>query len=145
MGKSMKKIEKRSDCPLSFSLDVLGDKWSLLIIRDLLMVGKFSFGEFIASKEKIASNILADRLSVLESTGIVSKQVSPKNKSKFVYSLTQKGIDLLPVLIEFMKWGAKYNPGDTPAPPKKIIKRYQEDRQGLIKEYFENQKEQLKG
>jgi DNA-binding HxlR family transcriptional regulator len=77
------------------SLELFGDKWSLLIIRDLLMVGKFSFSEFIGSKEKIASNILTDRLSVLESSVIISKQVSPKNKSKYIYSLTQRGIDLL--------------------------------------------------
>src|SRR6185503_17383777 len=97
------------------------------IIRDLLMVGKFSFSEFIGSKEKIASNILTDRLSVLESSGIISKQVSPKNKSKYIYSLTQKGMDLLPVLIEIMRWGAKYNP-DTPLPPKRIIQRFKEDK-----------------
>ena len=138
----MKTVKKRSDCPLSSSLDVLGDKWSLLIIRDLLMVGKFSFGDFIGSKEKIASNILTDRLSVLESDGIISKQVSPKNKSKFIYSLTPKGIELLPVLIEIMRWGAKYN-ADTPLPPKTIIKRYDGDKRSLVREYLENQKEAL--
>ena len=137
-------IKKRSDCPLSFSLDIFGDKWSLLIIRDILMTGKFSFSEFIRSKEKIASNILTDRLSFLESSGIIKKHVSPKNKSKFIYSLTQKGIDLLPAMIEIMQWGAKYN-ADTPLPPKKIIKRYKEDKQGLIKDYLEKQREQMKG
>jgi DNA-binding HxlR family transcriptional regulator len=139
----MKKIQKRSDCPLSFSLDIFGDKWSLLILRDISMTGKFSFSEFSGSKEKIASNILTDRLALLESTRLITKHVSPKNKSKFIYSLTQKGIDLLPAMIEIMRWGAKYNP-DTPLPPKKIIKRYTEDRQGLIKDYRENLKEQLK-
>src|SRR5437588_242945 len=138
----MNTIKKRSDCPLSFSLDLFGDKWSLLIIRDLLMTGKFSFSEFSGSKEKIASNILADRLSLLESSGILTKHVSPKNRSKFIYRLTQKGIDLLPAIIELMRWGAKYNP-DTPLPPKKIIKRYKEDRNGLIKDYKEKLKEQL--
>jgi len=139
----MNTIKKRSDCPLSFSLDLFGDKWSLLIIRDLLMIGKFSFSEFSGSKEKIASNILSDRLSLLESSGILTKHISPKNRSKFIYSLTQKGIDLLPAIIELMRWGAKYNP-DTPLPPKKIIARYKEDRDGLIKEYKEKLKEQLK-
>src|SRR5437763_1845863 len=82
---TMNTIKKRSDCPLSFSLDLLRDKWSLLIIRDLLMTGKFSFSEFSGSKEKIASNILADRLSLLESSGVITKHVSPKNRSKFIY------------------------------------------------------------
>ena len=139
----MNNIKKRSDCPLSFSLDLFGDKWSLLIIRDILMTGKFSFSEFAGSKEKIASNILTDRLALLESSGIIRKHVSPKNRSKFIYSLTQKGIDLLPAMIELMRWGAKYN-ADTPLPPKKIIKRYKEDKQGMIKEYSGKLKEQLK-
>lgn len=138
----MNAIKKRSDCPLSFSLDFFGDKWSLLIVRDLLMTGKFSFGEFTRSKEKIASNILTDRLLSLEASGIITKHVSPKNKSKFIYSLTQKGIDLLPAMIELMRWGAKYNP-DTPLPPKRIIKRYKEDKEGLLKEYYDKQKQQL--
>jgi DNA-binding HxlR family transcriptional regulator len=138
----MNTLKKRSDCPLSFSLDIIGDKWTLLIIRDILIHGRFSFSEFARSKERIASNILTDRLSLLESSGIITKDVSPQNKSKFIYSLTQKGIDLLPAIIELMKWGAKYN-ADTPLPPKKVIKRYQEDRQGLVKDYRKRQKVQL--
>ena len=131
--------KKRSNCPLSFSLDIFGDKWSLLIIRDIIMMGKFSFIDFSRSAEKIASNILTSRLDLLEKEGIISKQISPKNKSKFIYSLTRKGIDLQPVLIEMMKWGAKYNP-ETPLPPKKIIKQYEEDTKSLLRKYRNNQK-----
>ena len=133
-------MKKRSDCPLSFSLDIFGDKWSLLIIRDIIMMGKFSFIDFSKSAEKIASNILASRLELLEKEGIIYKQVSPKNKSKFIYSLTQKGIDLQPVLIEMMKWGAKYNP-KTPDPPKKVIKKYEGDETSLYNEYLKRQRE----
>ena len=101
--------KKRSNCPVSSSLDIFGDKWSLLIIRDVMMKGKMSYGEFLKSDEKIATNILANRLQTLESENILLKEVSPLNKSKFEYTLTQKGADLLPVLIEIMDWGAKYN------------------------------------
>ena len=132
-------VKKRSDCPLSFSLDIFGDKWSLLIIRDIIMMGKFSFIDFSRSAEKIATNILTSRLELLENEGIICKQVSPKNKSKYIYSLTKKGIDLQPVLIEMMKWGTKYNP-ETPKPPKDIIKQFEADNKSLLKKYRDNQK-----
>ena len=106
------------------------------------MMGKFSFIDFSKSAEKIASNILASRLELLEKEGIIYKQVSPKNKSKYIYSLTKKGIDLQPVLIEMMKWGAKYN-SETPVPPKKIIEEYEEDNKSLLRKYRTKQKDIL--
>jgi DNA-binding HxlR family transcriptional regulator len=130
----MEKINKRSDCPISYSLDIFGDKWSLLVIRDMLFRGKFSFNEFKTSEEKIATNILADRLARLESEQLIFKEASPKNKSKFIYQLTQKGLDLMPVLISIIQWGDKYNPDTTPT-PKKIIKAYKRDPQLLITAY----------
>ncbi len=131
---------KRSDCPISCSLDIFGDKWSLLILRDVMLRNKFSFGEFLESEEKIATNILADRLSLLEAENILSKQVSPENKSKFIYHLTKKGIDLLPIIIEIMDWGAKYNPD---CPRKEVGKRIKKDKAGLIKEYSKKLKKQF--
>ncbi|MDB4902248.1 MAG: transcriptional regulator [Mucilaginibacter sp.] len=130
----MEKINKRSDCPISYSLDIFGDKWSLLVIRDMLFRGKFSFNEFKTSEEKMATNILADRLAKLESEQLIFKEASPKNKSKFIYQLTQKGLDLMPVLISMIQWGDKYNPDTTPT-PKKIIKAYKWDPQLLITAY----------
>ena len=130
----------RSDCPISCSLDIFGDKWSLLIIRDVMLRNKFSYGEFLESEEKIATNILADRLSLLEAENILVKGVSPKNKSKFIYRLTKKGIDLLPIVIEIMDWGAKYNPG---CPRKEVGKRIKKDKAGLIKEYSQKLKKQF--
>jgi DNA-binding HxlR family transcriptional regulator len=130
----------RSDCPISCFLDIFGDKWSLLIIRDVMLRNKFSYGEFIESEEKIATNILADRLSLLEAENILTKEVSPKNKSKFIYRLTKKGIDLLPVVIEIMDWGAKYNSG---CPRKEVGKRIKKDKAGLIKEYSQKLKKQF--
>jgi DNA-binding HxlR family transcriptional regulator len=130
----------RSDCPISCSLDIFGDKWSLLIIRDIMLRNKFSYGEFLESEEKIATNILADRLSLLEAENILTKEVAPKNRSKFIYRLTKKGIDLLPVVIEIMDWGAKYNPD---CPRKEVGKRIKKDKAGLIKEYSRKLKKQF--
>ncbi|MEO9100229.1 MAG: helix-turn-helix domain-containing protein [Ginsengibacter sp.] len=123
--------KKRSDCPISCSLDIFGDKWSLLIIRDIMLRGKFSYSEFLTSEEKIASNILVNRLGMLEAENIVSKKVSAANKSKFVYSLTQKGAYLLPIVIEIMDWGAKYNAN---CPRKELGKKIKKDKTAVIKE-----------
>lgn len=126
--------KKRSDCPISCSLDVFGDKWSLLIIRDVMLRQKLSYSEFLKSEEKIATNILVNRLSVLEAENILKKSVSPTNKSKFIYSLTKKGIDLLPIIIEIMDWGAKYNVN---CPRRELGKKIKKDKAGVIKEYLE--------
>ena len=86
----MSKAKKRSDCPVSMSLDIFGDKWTLLIIRDIMFRGKFSYNEFLESGEKIATNILADRLNLLESENIVSKEVSFKIGQKMFTHLLKK-------------------------------------------------------
>jgi len=133
--------KNRSDCPISCSLDVFGDRWSLLIIRDIMLRGKLSYSEFLKSEEKIATNILVNRLSVLEAEHILSKRVSPTNRSKFIYNLTRKGIDLLPIVIEIMDWGAKYNAN---CPRKELGKRIKADKAGTVKEYMEKLKKQMK-
>lgn len=127
----------RSDCPISCSLDVFGDKWSLLIIRDIMLRGKVSYSEFLESEEKISTNILANRLSVLEAEDILRKTVSPANRSKFIYSLTPKGIDLCPIVLEIMDWGAKYNAN---CPRKELGKKLQKDKAAAIKEMTEKLK-----
>ncbi|ABQ06116.1 winged helix-turn-helix transcriptional regulator [Flavobacterium johnsoniae] len=104
----MKEIKKRSGCPVSSSLDLFGDKWSLLIVRDLMYYKKCTYGDFLKSDEKIATNILAARLSTLEDAGIIVKLDHPESKVKFLYQLSEKGINLLPVLIEMYIWGEKY-------------------------------------
>lgn len=96
-----------------------------------MLRGKVSYSEFLTSEEKIASNILVNRLGVLEAENIVIKEVSPANKSKFVYSLTQKGADLLPIIIEIMDWGAKYN---AKCPRKELGKKIKKDKSAVIKE-----------
>ena len=124
----MEKI--RSNCPISCSLDIFGDKWSLLIIRDIMLRGKSSYSEFLESEEKIATNILVNRLKVLEAENIVVKEVSSTNKSKNIYSLTQKGADLLPIIIEMMDWGARYNSN---CPRRELGKEIKKDKASVIK------------
>lgn len=105
-------MKKRSPtlCPVVFSLDIFGDKWSLVILRDVLFGGKTHFREFLASEEKIASNILSARLKTLIDEGLLFKEEDPTNKSAISYKPTQKALDLLPTLVELMRWGIKYNP-----------------------------------
>ncbi len=104
----MAKKMRESACLISRSLDIFGDKWSLLIIRDLMRNRVCSYGDFLKSGEKIATNILATRLQSLEEDGIIAKEKHPDYKVKMVYSLTPKGIDLLPILVETYLWAEKY-------------------------------------
>jgi DNA-binding HxlR family transcriptional regulator len=93
-------------------VEIVGDKWSLLILRDIIFEKKRHFNEFRQSEEKIASNILADRLIMLEKEGLIVKKGDMEHKQKIIYSLTEKSIDLLPVLLETMAWSLKYEPVD---------------------------------
>src|SRR5688572_6159507 len=106
--KRKKNIKFRSDCPVSSALDIVGDKWSLLIIRDLAFMEKKTFSDFSNAKEKIATNILSNRLKFLEEFGIVSKGRIPENKKTNIYRLTEKGIDFLPIIVEYILWSDKY-------------------------------------
>jgi DNA-binding HxlR family transcriptional regulator len=121
---------RRSYCPISYVLDIFGDKWTLLLIRDLAFSRKRYFRDFLASPEKIASNILADRLKTLAATGIVSRRPDPANARQIIYELTEKGEDLIPALLELGRWGAKHD-AETRA-PMHYIRRIEKDREGLI-------------
>jgi DNA-binding HxlR family transcriptional regulator len=100
---------RRSACAISLALENIGDKWSLLILRDLMFTDKRSYGELQASDEKIATNILAARLQSLEASKLIRKAVDPANGRRTLYFLTEKGIDLLPVIIELRQWSEKHN------------------------------------
>lgn len=119
----------RSDCPVSYSLDLFGDKWTLLIVRDLVQGKKF-YKDFQASKEGIATNILSDRLKKLEKMGVVEWKIFEQLKTKKEYWLTEKGKDLIPILIDLIVWSNKYQ--EDLAVSDYFIKRAQEDREGLI-------------
>jgi len=111
----------RSPCPIAVTLDLVGDKWSLVIVRDML-VGKRRYGEFLASPEGIPTNILADRLKRLEACGLVSKRPYQDHPPRHEYDLTPSGVALLPVLQAISRWGNSNIPG-TWKPPKKFMKR----------------------
>jgi DNA-binding HxlR family transcriptional regulator len=111
-GKS--KVKRRSGCPVSISLEMLGDRWSLLVIRDLMVRGYRTFKDFQGSSEKIASNILGDRLRKLEAAGIVSAETEKTDGRRINYRLTEKGIDLAPVLLDLLIWAARHEQTGAP-------------------------------
>jgi DNA-binding HxlR family transcriptional regulator len=100
--------DRRSGCPLNASVEMLGDRWSLLIIRDMMVRGYRTFKEFLSSDEHIATNILADRLRRLEDYGIITAQPDPSDGRKLFYLLTAKGMDLAPILTEMVLWAAAH-------------------------------------
>ncbi len=137
----MKKDKKRSECPVSSSLDIFGDKWSLLIMRDMIFYGKSTYGDFLKSDEKIATNILATRLLNLEENKIIEKLDHPGSKAKVLYKLTEKGIDLLPIIVEIQLWADKYFP--IPAEIKAIIEEGKKDKEGFIETITQQLKTQI--
>jgi len=98
----------RSTCIIASALDLIGDKWSLLIIRDMLMDKKKTFKELLASDEGFATNLLSSRLKLLESIGLITKRKLPENKKENIYLLTEKGMDLAPMILEIVVWSDKY-------------------------------------
>lgn len=104
----------RSGCPVSIGLEIFGDRWSLLIVRDLMVRGFRRFKDFLESGEGIATNVLADRLRKLESAGILSTQTDPEDARRVLYRLTEKGIDLAPTLLDLLVWGAKHEQTGVP-------------------------------
>ena len=127
----MSKPEPRSECPISGSLDIWGDKWSLLIIRDLMFAKKNTYGEFLKSDEKISTNILAARLLALEEAGIVEKLDHPDSKAKIWYQLTPKGIDLLPLIVEISVWAEKYSV--IPEDIQRMLDAMKKDKEGALR------------
>ena len=121
---------RRSDCPINFGLETFGDRWSLLIVRDLMFQGKRYYGDFLEGEEKISTNILANRLQVLENSGIITRAADPANRRKIIYTLAPKGIDLLPMLVELIVWSHKYDPES--AASKVFVKQARHDRNDLI-------------
>ncbi|HLW81294.1 MAG TPA: helix-turn-helix domain-containing protein [Candidatus Acidoferrales bacterium] len=129
MKKKRSARERRSPCPLNASVEMLGDRWSLLILRDMMLRGARTYTEFLNSSfEKIATNILADRLRRLERDGIITAKTDPTDGRKLIYTLTQKGIDLAPVLTEMVLWAAKHErTGNQP-----LIQQMRQDKEGFI-------------
>lgn len=135
------KRSRRSRCPIAFALDIFGDKWSLLLLRDLLFKGKRHFRELLAAEEGIATNILAERLARLEAEGLIAKVPDPENGRQYIYSPAPKGLDLIPALLEIILWSARHD-AQTAAPPA-VIRRIRDDRNGFIGEVVANFKAPL--
>lgn len=108
ISKTKSKRIIRSSCPVSCTLDILGDKWTLLIVRDIALMRKRYYQDFLFSPEKIATNILADRLKKLKVRGILQKRYDANQTHRPVYTLTEKGLDLVPVVLGMLRWGAKH-------------------------------------
>jgi DNA-binding HxlR family transcriptional regulator len=123
--------QRRSDCPINFALETFGDMWSLLIIRDIVYFGKKTYGEFLASEEGMATNILANRLAHLEQQGLLVKKPSASDKRKEEYVLTETGLDLIPVLVEMANWSAEHDPHT--AAPAAWIALMKADREKMIR------------
>ena len=128
MSPSHPRTKFRSECPLNASVEMLGDRWSLLIIRDMMLRGFRSYTQFLDSYEHIATNILAHRLKKLEGYGIIATQQDPSDGRKLIYTLTQKGMDLAPVLTEMVLWAAAHE--DTQNP--ELIRQIKKDKQKFI-------------
>ena len=126
------KAKCRSHCPIAFALEIFGDRWTLLVLRDLLLKGKKRYKDFLASEEEIATNVLADRLRRLEREGLVVRLRPPGGGRQFVYRPTAKALDLLPVLLEISIWSAQVDPL-TAAPPI-LMRRISKNRESFIRE-----------
>ena len=132
------KHRRRSHCPISFALDAFGDKWSLLILRDIIFKAKVYYQDFADSEEGISTNILAERLGRLKNAGLIKSKPDEENARKVIYSPTTKALDLIPVLLEIIEWSAKYDAKTaTPTDFLKMLKKDRKALAGQIRSKFE--------
>ena len=116
---------------MAYALDTFGDRWSLVIIRDLIFRGGETYGDFLGQAEKIATNVLADRLRTLEAEGVIRKFRDPDNRRRNIYRLTEKGLAIAPIILEMMLWSAKYDSNTNV--PDNLLKNIKEDREDFLK------------
>ena len=122
---------RRSGCPISIALELLGDAWSLLIVRDLMFKDRRTYNDFLTGGEGIASNVLADRLRKLEAANIIEKRRDPEDARRFLYRLSPRGIELAPVLVELVIWSARHD--QTDAPPA-VVRSMRSDKENFLAE-----------
>ncbi|MFT7633957.1 MAG: DNA-binding HxlR family transcriptional regulator [Mariniblastus sp.] len=121
--------KRQTGCPITFGLDTFGDRWSLLIIREVMLGGKKTYSEFIEADEGIATNILIDRLKHLETEGILEKSRDPNNRRSFIYALTKKGRDLAPIILEIIIWSGAHD--DRPVAMRGTLEKINKNRKGF--------------
>lgn len=127
----------QSACPINYALEIFGDRWMLLIVRDIVYSGKRTHGEFLRSDEHIATNILADRLERLECQGIVTKMRDPRDKRREIFSLTEQGLALIPLLLDLQSWSNVFGPsfiGRSPA----LEAALKKDRNGVVAQIIDS-------
>jgi len=131
--------EPRSYCPINLSLELFGDSWTLLVLRDMMFGGKRHFRELLQCDERISTNILADRLNRLVENGLLTKSDDPTHKQKAIYSLTEKAITLLPIIVQIGAWGSRWVPDakKLDARSRKIIREIQEGGPGAWTELMD--------
>jgi DNA-binding HxlR family transcriptional regulator len=132
-GSTVKRTERRSDCPINFALQIFGDAWSLLIIRDLMFTDRRTYTDFLSAEEGVATNILATRLKWLQASGLVRRRGEGRGAT---YGLTEKGLDLLPAMLDLIAWSGKYD--RRTGAPGAFLARIRGDRSGLIAELRKN-------
>ena len=135
----MNKVKRqlRSHCPVNFGLEAFGDRWALLILRDIIFRGKRSFGEFLHSEEGFATNILASRLGHLIEHGILILEGDGTDRRKGVYSLTQKGLDVIPLIFEMVLWSAKYDQDSEAKRISRLVELIREDNRAISQEVMD--------
>lgn len=124
------KAARRSDCPISYALEILGDRWSLLVLRDLLLEDRRRFKEFLGAGEGIATNVLADRLRRLERRGLLRRVADPADGRQVLYYPTEIALGLVPMLVEMVAWGSRNDPRT--AVDEAFLRQFEEDREGLV-------------
>jgi len=131
--------QPRSYCPINLSLEIFGDSWTLLVLRDMMFGGKRHFRELLQSDERISSNILAARLAGLVETGLLTKSDDPTHKQKAIYSLTEKAITLLPIIVQIGAWGSRWVPDakKLDAPSRKMLRAIQKGGPALWAEHMD--------
>lgn len=122
--------KRRSSCPIAFGLDLFGDRWSLLVLRDLIFEGKTRFQELLHSDERIATNVLADRLGRLVEAGVITRVPDPADHRRQAYAPTEKGLALIPTMLEIVRWSARYDPRT--GAPAAFVRELERDREALI-------------
>jgi|SRR4051812_16611495 DNA-binding HxlR family transcriptional regulator len=125
--KTTSKEDIRSHCAVNYGVEMFGDRWSLLIIRDIVFVGKKTYGQFLKSEEGIATNVLASRLAFLEEQGILSRAPNPDDKRKDFFTLTEKGLDLIPIVLNVVLWSAKHDAKSNVRRTKEFLARLRQD------------------
>ncbi len=138
MKKGKKKL--RSHCPVNYGLEAFGDRWALLILRDIVFRGHRTYGEFLKSEEGFATNILASRLEHLIETGILKREAHESDGRKDIYSLTEKGLDLIPLLFEMVLWSAKYDSGSEARRIVRLVELIRKDNRKISRKVIEQVK-----